>query len=145
MTGDKDYKDVPGELRKRVVWIGGGKNMASSDFNPPPPSRVPQCMDEQVAYLRTDGMQPFQQSIILRLAIAHSHFEAVHPFRDGNGRVGRLLIPLMMAADGHAPLYLRLRPHQQATIHRRAKGCAATVGLRSARELAKRCNHCNRH
>ena len=106
MTGDKDYKDVPGELRKRVVWIGGGKNMANSDFNPPPPSRVPQCMDEQVAYLRTEGMQPFQQSVILRLAIAHSHFEAVHPFRDGNGRVGRLLIPLMMAADGHAPLYL---------------------------------------
>ena len=106
MMGDKDYKDVPGALRKSVVWIGGGKNMANSDFNPPPPLRVPRCMAEHVAYLRTDGMQPFQQSIILRVAIAHSHFEAVHPFRDGNGRVGRLLIPLLMAADGHAPLYL---------------------------------------
>jgi Fic family protein len=46
------------------------------------------------------------QSLILRMAIAHSHFEAVHPFRDGNGRVGRLLLPLMMAAEGHTPLYL---------------------------------------
>ena len=51
-------------------------------------------------------MQVLQQSIILRLAIAHAHFEAIHPFQDGNGRVGRLLIPLMLAADGHAPLYL---------------------------------------
>lgn len=40
------------------------------------------------------------------MAVAHSHFEAVHPFRDGNGRVGRLLLPLMMAAEGNAPLYL---------------------------------------
>jgi Fic family protein len=39
-------------------------------------------------------------------AVAHAHFEAVHPFRDGNGRVGRLLLPLMMAADGRVPLYL---------------------------------------
>jgi Fic family protein len=40
------------------------------------------------------------------MAIAHSHFEAVHPFRDGNGRVGRLLLPLMMAAEGQTPLYI---------------------------------------
>lgn len=106
MAGDTQYEDTPGETRDRVVWIGGGKNPGNSDFNPPPPDRVMACMEDQIAYLRTDSMQPLQQSIILRLAIAHSHFEAVHPFRDGNGRVGRLLIPLMMAADGHAPLYL---------------------------------------
>jgi Fic family protein len=46
------------------------------------------------------------QSLITRMALAHAHFEAVHPFRDGNGRVGRLLLPLMMAAEGHTPLYL---------------------------------------
>jgi Fic family protein len=40
------------------------------------------------------------------MAIAHAHFEAVHPFRDGNGRVGRLLLPMMMAAEGRTPLYL---------------------------------------
>jgi Fic family protein len=40
------------------------------------------------------------------MALAHAHFEAVHPFPDGNGRVGRLLLPLMLAAEGHTPLYL---------------------------------------
>jgi Fic family protein len=105
MLGDTTYQDIPGEFRSRVVWIGGDR-IEHSTFNPPPPNRVTDCIDEHIAYLRTDGMQPFEQSIILRLAIAHAHFEAVHPFRDGNGRVGRLLLPLMMAADGHAPLYL---------------------------------------
>jgi Fic family protein len=51
-------------------------------------------------------MQVIAQSLITRMAISHAHFEAVHPFRDGNGRVGRLLLPLMMAAEGEAPLYL---------------------------------------
>jgi Fic family protein len=51
-------------------------------------------------------MQQMTQGIITRMAIAHAHFEAVHPFRDGNGRVGRLLLPLMMAAEKHVPLYL---------------------------------------
>lgn len=51
-------------------------------------------------------MQVMAQSLIARMAIAHAHFEAVHPYRDGNGRVGRLLLPLMMAADGKVPLYL---------------------------------------
>ncbi len=40
------------------------------------------------------------------MAVAHTHFEAIHPFPDGNGRVGRLLLPLMLAAEGHTPLYL---------------------------------------
>jgi Fic family protein len=44
--------------------------------------------------------------LITRMAVAHAHFEAVHPFADGNGRVGRLLLPLIMAAAGHIPLYL---------------------------------------
>jgi Fic family protein len=57
-------------------------------------------------YMRCEGMQVVQQDLIVRMAIAHAHFEAVHPFQDGNGRVGRLLLPLMMAAEGHVPLYI---------------------------------------
>jgi Fic family protein len=57
-------------------------------------------------YMRGEGMQVMTQSLITRMAVAHAHFEAVHPFRDGNGRVGRLLLPLMMAAQGEVPLYL---------------------------------------
>lgn len=59
-----------------------------------------------MTYLRCEGLQGLNQHLVTRMAIGHAHFEAVHPFRDGNGRVGRLLLPLMMAADGQVPLYL---------------------------------------
>lgn len=106
MQSDRDYGDVPGVLRDRVVWIGGVRDIAYSLYNPAPPARVPACLDDSIAYLRAEGMQVMTQSLIARMAIAHAHFEAVHPYRDGNGRVGRLLLPLMMAADGKVPLYL---------------------------------------
>ncbi|MGX1350656.1 Fic family protein [Bradyrhizobium elkanii] len=106
MKDDPDYKDVPGDLRTRVVWIGGSTDIAYSTLNPPPPADVPDCLAQTVDFLRNEGMQQITQGFIPRMAIAHTHFEAVHPFRDGNGRVGRLLLPLMMAAEKHVPLYL---------------------------------------
>ena len=106
MKDDPDYRDPPGEFRSRVVWIGGNGNIAYSTMNPPPPGDVPACLLQTVDYLRNEGMQSMTQGIVTRMAIAHTHFEAVHPFRDGNGRVGRLLLPLMMAAEQHVPLYL---------------------------------------
>ena len=106
VRSDPDYADVPGKLRERVVWIGGTGHIATSAYNPPPPDAVPECLKENVDYMQCDGMQSMTQGLITRMAIAHAHFEAVHPFRDGNGRVGRLLLPLMMAAEGNVPLYL---------------------------------------
>ena len=106
MRGDSGYQDVPGELRSRVVWIGGGRDIAYSTYNPTPPEDVARCLEDSVRYMRGEGMQVMTQNLITRMAVAHAHFEAVHPFRDGNGRVGRLLLPLMMAAEGSAPLYL---------------------------------------
>jgi Fic family protein len=106
MSGDTSYKDKPGQLRDVVVWIGGGGNIAYSTYNPTPPADIAACLEQTMDYMRNEGMQQVNQSLVVRLAIAHSHFEAVHPFRDGNGRVGRLLLPLMMAAEGHTPLYL---------------------------------------
>lgn len=106
MKGDALYKDVPGDLRQVVAWIGGGGDIAYSTFNPPPPDEVLACLEQTVDYLRCQGMQQLTQGLLTRMAIGHAHFEAVHPFRDGNGRVGRLLLPLMMAAEGHVPLYL---------------------------------------
>ncbi|WP_246787952.1 Fic family protein [Bradyrhizobium sp. CCBAU 53421] len=70
------------------------------------PADVPDCLAQTIDFLRNEGMQEMTQGFITRMAIAHAHFEAVHPFRDGNGRVGRLLLPLMMAAEKHVPLYL---------------------------------------
>lgn len=115
MQSDPNYRDVPGELRQCVVWIGGVRDIGYSTYNPPPPAAVPGCLGDTIEYMRAQGMQTMTQSIVGRMAIAHAHFEAVHPFRDGNGRVGRLLLPLMMAADGHVPLYLS--PYIEAHKH----------------------------
>lgn len=100
------YRDTPGCLRDTVVWIGSGRDITYSTYNPTPPEDVAPCLEESLAYMRSSGFQIAGQPLVVRMAIAHAHFEAVHPFRDGNGRVGRLLLPLMMAAEGHVPLYL---------------------------------------
>jgi Fic family protein len=108
MRGDSNFVSrhgQPGRFRRKQVRIGG-RDFGSSTFNPPPYADVLQCMTDHIAYLRSEGMQQMNQSIIAQIAIAHSHFEAVHPFPDGNGRVGRLLLPLMLRAAGHTPLYL---------------------------------------
>ncbi len=106
MRGDAGYQDTPGDFRQRVVWIGGSGDIAYSTYNPAPPENIAPCLGETMAYMRGDDVNLMTQSLITRMAVAHAHFEAVHPFRDGNGRVGRLLLPLMMAAEGHIPLYL---------------------------------------
>ncbi|MDE5445601.1 Fic family protein [Bradyrhizobium sp. CSA207] len=106
MRGDADYKDKPGDFRERVVWIGGRGDIAYSTYNPTPPADIAPCLEETMKYMRCEGMQAMYQSFIVRMSVAHAHFEAVHPFRDGNGRVGRLLLPLMMAAEGMMPIYL---------------------------------------
>ena len=113
---DASYRDTPGDLRQEVVWIGGNGHIAYSVYNPPPPIEVPHFLEETLDYMREDGMQMMTQSLITRMALAHAHFEAVHPFRDGNGRVGRLLLPLMMAAEDQVPLYLSpyIELHKQA-------------------------------
>lgn len=105
MRGDSEYEDEPGKFRTRVVWIGG-TDIAYSTYNPTPPDDIAACLEQTMDYMRCEGMQSANQGLILRMAVAHSHFEAVHPFRDGNGRVGRLLLPLMMAAENRLPLYL---------------------------------------
>ena len=106
MKGDANYSGVPGELRSQVVWIGGRGDIAYSTFNPPPPADVERCLANNLAYMRGEADETVPPSLVTRMAVAHAHFEAVHPFADGNGRVGRLLLPLVMAAEGHVPLYL---------------------------------------
>ena len=106
MQGDTAYQDEPGEIRSTVVWIGGAGDISNSTYTPTPPSDIAGALADSMRYLQCLDMQAVNQHLITRMAIAHAHFEAVHPFRDGNGRVGRLLLPLMMAAEGQVPLYL---------------------------------------
>ncbi len=106
-SGDPSHDYVPGRLRQHsrdIVYIGGG-HISRSVYNPCPPEDVQKCLEEQVEYLRCTGLQHVNQSVIVRMAIGHAHFEAIHPFHDGNGRAGRLLLPLMMIADDFVPLY----------------------------------------
>jgi Fic family protein len=106
MRGDTTYRDIPGEFRQIVVWIGGRGDIAYSTYNPAPPDDVAESLRQTMAYMQGTGPEIVNQTLLTRMAIAHAHFESVHPFRDGNGRVGRLFLPLMMAAEGHVPLYL---------------------------------------
>jgi Fic family protein len=95
-----------GALRKNVTWIGGGADISLSEYNPPSPVDVPGCFEQTLCYMRDMGPQRATQDVIVRMAVAHAHLEAVHPFEFGNGRLGRLLVPLMLAAEGHRDLYL---------------------------------------
>lgn len=107
VSKDSNYNDEPGRLRqdpRDIVYIGGG-HISRSIYNPCTPIYVQQCLEDQVNYLRCTGIQQIYQSIVVRMAAGHAHFEAIHPFPDGNGRTGRLLLPLMLSADGHIPLY----------------------------------------
>jgi Fic family protein len=109
-----DYPDVPGQYRQIQNRIGGLK-LEEARFVPPPPVNVADCMQDLIAFLRAEPDGVKVPSILMRMAIAHAQFETIHPFRDGNGRVGRLLMPLMLAADGQPPIYLAgpLKARQQ--------------------------------
>jgi Fic family protein len=87
----------PGELRTSQNWIGpGGSTIATAAFIPPPPHHVPQALGELEMFLH--GKDDLPQ--LLRIALAHVQFETIHPFLDGNGRVGRLLITFLLTEAG---------------------------------------------
>jgi Fic family protein len=83
---------TPGEFRRSQNWIGpAGQALAEATFIPPPPERLMDCLGDWEKFLHDHRLPP-----LVHAAVAHSQFEAIHPFLDGNGRVGRLLITLLM-------------------------------------------------
>lgn len=98
-----------GAYRKAQVWIGSSRRIEDATFVPAPPARLQGCMEEMAAgilqYMPHDEEQTVL-TILAQLAIAHAQFETIHPYHDGNGRTGRLLMPLLLAAEGYPPLYL---------------------------------------
>jgi Fic family protein len=93
----------PGELRSSPVWIGGS-NLDDAVFVPPPPDEMNVVLGDLERFLHERDLP-----LLVQLALAHYQFEAIHPFLDGNGRIGRLLIPLMLVLRGALPqplLYL---------------------------------------
>lgn len=82
----------PGELRSSQNWIGGTRP-GNAAFVPPPPQHVAPCMNALERFLHD---QPEPTPLLLKAALAHVQFETIHPFLDGNGRLGRLLIALLL-------------------------------------------------
>jgi Fic family protein len=115
LEGVRGGRLTPGELRRSQNWIGpGGATLAEATFVPPPPDLVPQALGDLEAFLhRTDELP-----LLVKIGLAHAQFETIHPFLDGNGRVGRLLITFLLTERGvlHRPvLYLShyLKRHRQ--------------------------------
>lgn len=84
----------PGEFRRSQNWIGGSRP-GNARFVPPPPEYLLQCMGDLEKYLHA-GHTP----VLVKAALAHVQFETIHPFLDGNGRLGRLLITLLLCDQG---------------------------------------------
>ena len=100
---DKD----PGEFRRSQNWIGGTRP-GNATYVPPPPERVADCMHELERFLHDE---PERSGVLIKAALSHAQFETVHPFLDGNGRLGRLLITLLLCNEGFLKepmLYLSL-------------------------------------
>lgn len=108
------HPEGPGAWRIAQNWIGA-RRIEDATLIPPPVSHLEACLLDLEDFLRADVSSPTAMALPLRMAVAHVQFEAIHPFSDGNGRVGRLLPPLMMAAEGLPPLYLAgyLKTHQR--------------------------------
>jgi Fic family protein len=86
---------VPGAFKTDQNWIGA-RLIQNARYVPPPPAESLQCLDDLEKYIHSPGGLP----LLVRLAYIHYQFEAIHPFPDGNGRVGRLLIPLLLCEAG---------------------------------------------
>jgi len=86
----------PGDFRRSQNWIGGTRP-GNAIFVPPPPDQVPDCMGALERFLHDE---PERMPTLLKAGLAHAQFETIHPFLDGNGRLGRLLITLILLAEG---------------------------------------------
>lgn len=97
LEGVRGSNLTPGELRTSQNWIGpGGAGLSQASFVPPPPEEVPRALSNLEKFLHSDSDMP----LLARIGVAHAQFETIHPFLDGNGRVGRLLITFLLCQQG---------------------------------------------
>lgn len=105
MRGVRGDAATPGEFRRSQNWIGrAGCTLSDATFVPPPPDSLMECLGAWEHFLHDDSLPP-----LVYAGLVHSQFEAIHPFLDGNGRVGRLLVTLLLVARRVLPaplLYL---------------------------------------
>ena len=115
LAGDRRFP--VGEPRQVQNWIGGSPyNPCSAEFVPPPHDKVPDLLTDLVAYVNSDD-----HPAVVQTALAHAQFETIHPYVDGNGRVGRALIHIVLGRRGLAagsvlPISLALATRQDEYI-----------------------------
>ncbi len=120
LQGVRGSRLTPGELRTSQNWIGpAGCTLNEASFVPPPPEVVPEVLSDLERFLHGDDNLP----TLIKIGMAHAQFETIHPFLDGNGRVGRLLVTFLLCNSGvlHKPvLYLShyFKRHRQAYYDR---------------------------
>jgi Fic family protein len=95
MRGGRGAERQPGEFRQVQNWLGG-TSPANARFVPPPAQQVPDAMGDLERFVND---QPQLTPVLVKAALAHAQFETIHPFLDGNGRLGRLLVTLLLIAD----------------------------------------------
>jgi Fic family protein len=118
MKGVRGSEKQPGEIRRSQNWIGGSRP-GNARFVPPPPEVVPESLSALEKWIHDDDSLP----PLVRVGLAHVQFETIHPFLDGNGRIGRLLVALLVEHWGllKAPLlYLSVsfKRHKQSYYDR---------------------------
>jgi len=96
LSRGRGSEKTPGEFRRSQNWIGGTRP-GNAHFVPPPPQYVQDCMSDLERFLHNEG-NPYPA--LIKAALAHVQFETIHPFLDGNGRIGRLLIAFILHHDG---------------------------------------------
>ena len=119
MTSGRGIQRGPGEFRTNQVWIGGHR-ADEATFVPPPANEIAACWSELEKFLND---VPEATEPVIKAALMHVQFETIHPFMDGNGRLGRLLIPLILAQAGvlqEPLLYLSVffKKHRQTYYER---------------------------
>lgn len=99
MRDDPDERAYAGRLRDVQNWIGGSHfSPRNALYVPPPPELVPDYLDDLLAFANRDDLDPIAQA-----AVVHAQFESIHPFTDGNGRIGRALIGAVLRRRGVTP------------------------------------------
>ncbi|PHS20864.1 MAG: cell filamentation protein Fic [Robiginitomaculum sp.] len=96
MDGSRGSNKMPGEFRTSQNWLGGSRPSIAR-FVPPPPERLMETLGEFEKFLHDETIK---LPVLIKVALAHVQFETIHPFLDGNGRLGRLLITFILCVEG---------------------------------------------
>ena len=127
LAGARGANKMPGEVRRTQNWIGGSRP-GNATYVPPPPAHVMACLGLLEKFLHDD---PVKTPLLIKAALAHVQFETIHPFLDGNGRLGRLLITLLLCAEGALArplLYLSLYFKTHRNVYYELLQCVRTEG-----------------